>query len=60
MDAIITLENKGNFICSEPLVVVSVNMKNQRRNVLILLNTGSRFSREMLIVGASVNIEDPA
>ncbi len=60
MDAIITLENKGNFICSGPLVVVGVNMENQRRNVWILPDTGRRFSRKMFVVSASVDIEDPA
>lgn len=60
MDAIITLENKGNFICSEPLVVVGVNMENQGKNILILPDAGSRLSGEMFIVGVFVDIEDLA
>ena len=55
MDAIITLENKGDLICSKPLAAVGVNMEDQRRNILILLDGGRGFSREMLIVVDSVD-----
>lgn len=58
MDAIITLKNEGDFVCTKPFVVIGINMEDQGSNVLILFDTRSRFSRKMLIVGASVNPQD--
>ena len=60
MRAIITLQNHSSFICAKPFMVVSINMEDQRSNVLILLYTGSRGGGEMLIVSTSVNLQNPA
>jgi 23S rRNA pseudoU1915 N3-methylase RlmH len=48
MDAIITLENKGDLICSKPLAAVGVNMEDQRRNILILLDGGGGAAEKCL------------
>lgn len=58
MDAIITLKNEGNFICTKPFVIIGINMEDQGCNALILSDARSRFRRKMLIVGASVNPQD--
>lgn len=48
MDAIITLENKGDPKWSEPLAAVGVNMEDQRRNILILLDGGGGAAEKCL------------
>lgn len=50
-------ESKSSILTSP---VVSINMQDQRSNVLILLYTGSRGGGEMLIVSTSVNLQNPA
>lgn len=60
MYAIITLKDIGGLVCAEPLVVIRMDMENQGRDVLILPDTRSGFGREMLIISASVDPEDPA
>lgn len=60
MYAIITLKNISDFVCSESLVVICVDMKNQGRNMLILSDTWCRFRREMFVISASVDLKDPA
>ena len=59
VDAIITLKNEGNFVCTKPFVVIGINMEDQGSNALILSDARSRFSRKMLIIGASVNSQNP-
>lgn len=60
MYAIITLKDIGGLACAEPLVVIRMDMENQGRDVLVLPDRRSGFGREMLVISASVDPEDPA
>ena len=53
--AIITLKNIGDFISSETLVVIRMNMENQGGDMLIFPDTRSGFRKEMLVISASVD-----
>lgn len=41
-------------------MVVRVDMENQGSNMLVFPDAGSGFSREMLVISASVDIKNPA
>ncbi len=60
MYAIITLKDISDFVCSKSLVVVCIDMKNQRSNMLIFSDTWCGFSREMFVISASVDPKNPA
>lgn len=44
MDAIITLKDEGNFVCTKLFVVIGINLEDQGSDVLILFDARSRFS----------------
>lgn len=60
LNAIITFENIGDLISSKTFVIVRVDLKNHPLNILVFLNSGSRFGIKMLIVGAAVYVQDSA
>ena len=54
------LEDVGNFISAPPFVVIRMDMKNQRSNMLIFPDAWAGFSREMFVISASVDPENAA
>ena len=58
--AIITLKDICDFVSAEPLVVISIDMKNERSNILIFFNTRRGFGRKMLVIGTPVYSENLA
>ena len=60
MYAIVSLQDDSSFICAKPFAVVSINMQDQRSNMLILLHPGSRGGGEVFVISASVNLKNPA
>lgn len=55
MYAIITLKDISDFVCSEPLAVIRIDMEDQGSDMLVLPDTWCRFSREMFVISASVD-----
>ena len=49
-----------HFISTDAVVVVGIDMKNETRNVLILLDSWRRMCIKVLIVGTAVDVKDPA
>ena len=59
-DAIVTLEDMMDFIGAKAFVIISINRKDKAPNILIKRNTGSRRRIKMLVVSASIDIQDTA
>ena len=58
--AIITLKNVSNLVGAETFVVVGINLEDQSGDLLILFGTISRLRFVMLIVSASIDVENSA
>ena len=55
MNAMITLENIGNLICTKTLVIIGVYLENSFGYLLIFFGAVSRYRVEMLIICTSVD-----
>lgn len=60
VNAIVTLENVSDLVGADSLVVISIDLKDDPLDILILLDAGSRNLAEMLVVSAPVNLQDAA
>ena len=56
----IMLKNVSNLVGAEMFVVVGIDLEDQSGNLLILFSTISRFRLVMLIVSASIDVENSA
>ena len=59
-DAIVTLEDMVDFIGAKAFVIISINSKDKASKILIKRNTGSGRRIKMLVVSASIDIQDTA
>ncbi len=50
MNAIITMEDTGDFICADTLMTVSVDMKDQRSDLLIFRCPEGRSGMKTLVI----------
>ena len=57
IDAIITLQNIGDFICTKTFVIIGINLKNQSGDLLIFFGADSGFRMIMFIIRTSVDIQ---
>lgn len=59
-NAIVALENNGDFVRPEALVVLGVYEENDLFNTLILYAARSRFRVKVLVIGTAVYSEHTA
>ena len=59
-DAIVTLEDGGDLVSAEPLVVRGVDEENDLLDVLVLHRPRGRFRVIVLVVGTAVDPENTA
>jgi hypothetical protein len=55
VDAMVTLEDIGNLICTKTLIIVGVELENLFGYLLIFFGAMSRYRVEMLIICTSVD-----
>ena len=58
--AMITLKNVSDLVGNETFVVVGIDLENQSGDLLIFFCTISRFRLVMLVVSASIHVENSA
>ena len=60
VNAIITLKNVSNLVCSETFIIVRIDLKDDAFDVLVFFDSGSKVFAEVLIISASVDFQDTA
>jgi hypothetical protein len=49
-----------DFVSSQTLVIIRINMEDSAFDALVFRDTGSGLGAEMLVISAPVNIQDAA